>query len=92
MKGVQIDPPFSEKASRLELFVRFFYFILYYIVATFGIIFLFTCMIQGMVILLLGKRSKTLHTINRGFTEYLIEFMAYLYLLTEERPKLIPKF
>lgn len=94
MKGVQVNPPFEEKASRMELLVRILYLIVFYIVSGIigGLLMLVTWPLQMLAILILGKRILILHRINRAFTAYNADYMAYLCYLTDERPKFIPEF
>lgn len=93
MKGVKLDIPFVEKASRMELLIRIGYFIVYYIVSMiFSFLFVFTWGIQTLMILLLGKRNDGLQKINVAYIKYLTEFFVYFYTLTDERPDLMPKF
>ena len=88
MDGVQIKPPYVEKASRMEMFYRIGYLIAYYFVAMiFSIVIMFTWPLQVLSILIRGKRSYKLHKINIGFYEYDTEFMVYFYSEKDQRPR-----
>ncbi|MDO8553254.1 MAG: DUF4389 domain-containing protein [Candidatus Micrarchaeota archaeon] len=93
MKGVEVNPIYKEESPRLELLYRVGYFIIYYII---GMILSFLLLIawplQVIWILITGKRQNLLHKIIRMFTEYVTEYIAYLYCLTDERPRLLPNF
>lgn len=91
MKGIQLEPPYVETASRMELLYRFGYLIIYYIVVLIAAFVIWiTLPLQWLSILIFGKRHKLLNNINKVFFQYVTEYVAYFYLLTDERPKLIP--
>lgn len=93
MEGVKIDVPFKREASRIELFVRIGYLIVYYFVAlVISIAFMITWPLQVLSILIRGKRSQTLQRVNQMYVVYYTEFMIYFYTLTDERPPLFPKY
>ena len=91
MKGIEVEPPYQESASRIELLYRFGYFIVYYIVILiFSFVIMFSYPLQWLSILVLGKRQKILNNVNLAFMEYVTECAAYFYMLTDERPRLYP--
>ena len=83
---------YEKEASRLELFVRFFYAIPVYIVLFFYSIAAYVCLfLQFLVILILGRRSKPLNDPIEGYTKYSVCLMGYFYFLSDERPGIVPK-
>ncbi len=92
MKSVKYDITYSEKASRLELVVRFFWMIPTVIVMFFlGIIFYIGIILQWLHILFLGKRQKTLHGLIFKFEAYAAKVKAYVMLLTDEKNPILPE-
>lgn len=91
MKGIELNLPYEEKASRMEMVYRVGYAIVWYIVAViYAFVIMFTWPLQVLSILIRGKRSWTLHRINMAYYNYLLEFYYYFYSETDERPRLIP--
>ena len=91
MKGIEINPPYTELSPRLELLYRVGYFIVYYVaVMILGFLLMVVWPLQVLHILLLGKRQLLLQKIVRMYIEYATEYLAYLYCATDERPRLIP--
>ncbi|HLC79801.1 MAG TPA: DUF4389 domain-containing protein [archaeon] len=91
MDSVKIKIKSEEKASRIELLIRFLYLIPLWIVlmvlsmiATIGIV------VNFFTSLVLGKRIAILNRITEAYIIYQTEVSAYLYL-TDERPKIIPE-
>lgn len=83
---------YGEKASRIELIVRIFYAIpvgilllLYSIIAGIFLV------LQWIVILLLGRRSKTFNNFIKGYLEYTIHLTSYFSLMTDKQPGVSPK-
>jgi len=82
---------FQHDASRLELLIRIVYWILIGIVAfVYGIIATICLIIQWFHILILGKRHQGLSDFAKGYLEYLVHVMAYTYIMTDERPDILP--
>ena len=82
---------YDEEASRIELFVRIFYAI------PVGILLLFYSIISGIflilqciVILFLGRRSKTFNNFIKGYLEYTIHLTNYFSVMTDKRPGISP--
>ena len=93
MEGVKLDVPFKREASRIELFVRVAYLIIYYLaIFIFSIAIYITWPLQVLSILIRGKRSQTLQRVNQVYVLYATEFLVYLFTLTDERPPLMPKY
>jgi len=93
MKTVNIEVNYAEKASRLELFIRFIWGTLVWICLS--IIGIFACMaicIQFFYILLMGKRHKGMYEFATAWLSAVAGVMMYNNLSTDERPPLIPKF
>ena len=92
MKTVKYEVAFDGKASRLELFIRWFWaiptYIVYIIQAIIGLIAMF---LQWFHILFLGKRNEMLFNLSRMLVTYLVKFISYFYLLTDERNPLLPE-
>ncbi|GAB6056290.1 DUF4389 domain-containing protein [Methanobacterium alkalithermotolerans] len=83
---------YEKNASRLELFVRFFYAIPVVIVLGLYSIIAGICLtIQFLIILVLGKRNEGLNDLIRGYLEYNIHLISYFNYMTDERPGVIPK-
>ena len=83
---------YESKASRLELFIRILYWIAIGIVL--GIYRFFagiSMIIQWLVVLILGRRSEGLSNFIKGYLEYTVHVMNYVYFMTDKRPAIIPK-
>ena len=92
MKTVKFDVTYKEEAGRLELFIRWLWAIPTYIVAfVLEIIGILCMMLQWLHILILGKRNKALHDWIVKFMAYMVKFMSYFYLITDERNPLMPE-
>lgn len=82
---------YERDAGRLELLVRIVYWILIGIVMwVYGLIASICFFIQWFVILILGRRSATLAGITKGYLEYNVHVMPYMYFMTDTRPGIIP--
>lgn len=91
MKGITANPPYSEKTSRMEMLWRILYWIVYLIVAMIMMMLMYiTLPLQFLAMLILGKRVAFLHKYNQMVIEYMSQYTAYLYLLTDERPPFLP--
>ena len=83
---------YEREASRLELFIRILYWIAIGIVLAIYRFFAGICMIvQWFVILILGRRSEGLSNFIKGYLEYTVHVMNYVYFMTDKRPEIIPK-
>ncbi len=92
MKTVKSSITYREKASRWELFVRIIYAIPLIIVAwAFGIIAGLAEIILWFHILILGRRHRSLSKFMTSYLVYMFNIRAYLNLVTDERPPIIPK-
>ena len=92
MKGVDINVPFVEKASRLEvLIIRWLYMIPVSIVMfIFGIVMYICFALEWLAMLILGKRISALNNILHAYVKWVTPVCAYIFLLTDERPPIIP--
>ena len=92
MKTVKYDVVFDEKASRMELLVRFFWSIPVYIVYIFVAMAQFFILVaQWFHILFTGKRHRELRKWNLMATRYIVNWYTYIYLLTDERNPIVPE-
>lgn len=83
---------YERKASRLELFIRIVYSIAIWIVLmVYGIVAEICLFIQWFVILILGRRSERLSNFVKGYLEYMIHVIGYVYWMTDKRPGIMPK-
>lgn len=82
---------FEHDASRLELLIRILYWILIGIVAwVYGLIAGICLVIQWFHILILGRRNDGLSNFAKGYLEYMVHVMSYLYIMTDTRPDIMP--
>ena len=82
---------YEHDAGRLELLIRIVYWILIGIVAwIYGIIAFICLFIQWFHILILGRRNEGLSSIAKGYLEYLVHVMDYVYIMTDKRPDIFP--
>ncbi|MCR4368782.1 MAG: DUF4389 domain-containing protein [archaeon] len=91
MKDVTIQIKAQEKASRIELLIRFVYLIpLYIVLMVLSLIAIVGIVINFLTSLILGKRIGALNKFVVAYLKYSYEFSAYLFV-TDERPEIIPK-
>ncbi|HXW98800.1 MAG TPA: DUF4389 domain-containing protein [Methanomicrobiales archaeon] len=82
---------FEQPARRVELLVRIVYWILIGIVLwVYGLVAIICLIIQWFVILILGHRNRDLSDFARGYLEYVVHVMPYLYIMTDRRPNILP--
>jgi hypothetical protein len=78
-------------ASRLELLIRIVYWILIGIVAcVYGIIATICLIIQWFYVLIFGRRHEGLSDFAKGYLEYLVHVMNYVYIMNDKRPNILP--
>jgi len=83
---------YERKASRMELLIRIFYSIAISIVLMLYGFFAGICIIiQWFVVLFLGHRNRELSDFIRGYLEYQVHVFAYVNLMTDERPGIMPR-
>jgi len=82
---------FEHEAGRIELLIRILYWIAIGIVGwVYGVIAIICLFIQWFHILIMGKRSQGLSDFARGYLEYIVHRMPYLYFMTDRRPAVFP--
>ena len=82
---------FEHDASRLELLIRILYWVLIGIVMwVYGIIAFICLFIQWFHILILGRRNEPLSNFAKGYLEYMVYVMGYMYIMTDKRPAIMP--
>lgn len=83
---------YEHDAGRLELFIRILYWIAIGIVlAVYGIIAEICMIIQWFSILIMGRRNEGLSNFIKGYLEYKVHVLGYIYFMTDERPGVMPK-
>jgi len=83
---------YEHDASRLELFIRIVYGLCIAIVLYVYMIVAEICMlIQWFVILILGRRNEGLSNVIKGFLEYYVHVVGYLFWMTDDRPGIFPE-
>ena len=82
---------YERAARRLELLIRIGYWIAIGIVAWVYGILAFVCLfIQWFFILIMGRRQQGLSEFAKGYFEYIISRMPYMYFMTDKRPTVLP--
>ncbi|WP_321506235.1 DUF4389 domain-containing protein [uncultured Methanoregula sp.] len=82
---------YEHDASRLELLIRIVYWIIIGIILwVYGIIACICLIIQWFYILLFGKRSEGLSNFIKGYLEYMVHVLPYMYFMTDRRPDILP--
>ena len=93
METVKITITSGEKASRLELIIRFIYgFVAGIVLAIVGIFAYIAFVIQWLHILILGKRHPALAKFVNAWLAACAQLEFYTMLATDERPPLVPEF
>jgi hypothetical protein len=92
MKTVDAKVSFNPKAPRIELLVRIVWGILAGIVLMiFSFVAAILLFVQVFHILFLGRRHKGMHAFIKTVAIQRFRLSAYLTLLTDERPPIIPE-
>jgi len=92
MKTVDARVSFNQRAPRVELLVRIIWGIVAGIVlAVFSIAAAIVLFVQFFHILILGRRHKDMQAFIKTVIIQRYKLSAYLYLLTDERPPIIPE-
>lgn len=82
---------FEQEAGRLELFIRIVYWIAIGIVAwVYGLLAMICLVLQWFFILIFGRRQQALSDFAKGYFEYIVARMPYLYFMTDARPPVFP--
>ena len=83
---------YEHDASRLELFIRIVYsFVVILVLAVYGFIAEICMLIQWLVILILGRRSEGLSNFIKGYLEYYVHVVSYIFWMSDDRPGIFPK-
>ncbi len=84
---------YEHDAGRLELFVRIVYawIAIGIVLVVYGFIAEICVLIQWFVILILGRRSEGLSNFVKGYLEYFVHVVSYYYVMTDERPGILPQ-
>ncbi|MCW3128892.1 MAG: DUF4389 domain-containing protein [Methanophagales archaeon] len=83
---------YEHDAKRLELFIRIVYsFVIGLVLMVYGFIAEICMLIQWFVILILGRRSEGLSNFIKGYLEYYVHVVSYIYWMTDDRPGILPK-
>lgn len=82
---------YEEQAGRIELFIRIIYSVFIGIVLMiYGFIAGICMLIQFLVVLILGRRSRGLSDFIQGYLEYYVHILSYTSFMTDERPGILP--
>ena len=82
---------YEHDAGRLELFIRIIYCIpIAIVIWVYAIIALICQFIQLFHILILGSRNEGLSNVIKGYLEYLVNVMSYMWFMTDKRPEIFP--
>ena len=92
METVKLTVTNVEKASRLELLIRFVWgFVVGIILGIIGLFAVYLAVpLQWLHILFLGKRHPALAKFTGGWFAAITQLYCYMLLLTDERPPLVP--
>jgi len=83
---------YEHDAKRLELFIRIVYaFVVMVVLMVYGVIAQICMFIQWFVILILGRRSEGLSNFIKGYLEYWVHVIGYVYWMTDDRPGIMPE-
>jgi hypothetical protein len=92
METVKVTVTSAEKASRIELFIRFVWgLIAMIILGIIGIFAYIALAVQWIHILLLGKRHPALANFVTNWYKGYTQLYFYMLLSTDERPPLVPE-
>ncbi len=83
---------YEHDAKRLELLIRIVYaFVILVVLMVYGVIAQICMFIQWFVILILGRRSEGLSNFIKGYLEYYVHVVGYVYWMTDDRPGIFPE-
>ncbi|MEA3487910.1 MAG: DUF4389 domain-containing protein [Euryarchaeota archaeon] len=83
---------YEHDAKRLELFIRIVYaFVILVVLMVYSVIAQICMFIQWFVILILGRRSEGLSDFIKGYLEYYVHVIGYVYWMTDDRPGIFPE-
>jgi hypothetical protein len=93
MEGVEINVPYKKETTRVEMIYRILYCIAYCFIASIvGTIISVIMGIQFLIMVITATRHDKLNHYIHVYLVWITEIAAYLYMLTDERPNLIPQF
>lgn len=93
MKGVKVNIPFEEGSKRMEMLYRIGYCIILSIIASvLGILISVLMGVQFLLIVITAKKHEKINHYIQAFVLWSTEINAYLCMITDERPNLIPTF
>lgn len=82
---------YEEDAGRFELFIRIIYaFCISLVLGVYGFIASICLFVQWWVVLIFGRMNYGLSEFIRGYMEYQVYVMAYMNLMTDKRPNIMP--
>jgi len=82
---------YEHDAKRLELFIRIVYsFVIALVLIVYGFVAEICMLIQWFVILILGRRNEKLSNFIKGYLEYSVHVMNYVYWMSDDRPGILP--
>jgi len=82
---------YEHDAGSLDLLVRLAYWSAIGLGAwIYGLVTFICLVIQWFYILILGKRSQGLSDFAKGYLEYIVHRMPYMYIMTDRRPAVLP--
>ncbi len=83
---------YEHDAKRLELFIRIVYaFVIGLVLMVYGFIAGICMIVLWFVILILGRRSEGLSNFIKGYLEYYVHVISYVYFMTDDRPGIFPE-
>lgn len=93
MKSVKdLDFKIEKKANRLELLIRWFFFIVYILVfSVIGFIAVIALLCQFFFILFNGERHERITKFFGNYVNHIAKVNAYLMCITDEHPPLWPE-
>ena len=93
MESVKLTVSSEEKASRLELLIRFIWgTIVGFVLGIIGMAIAVVLVIQWVHILFLGRRQAGLQKFVNAYGIAVTQLKFYLLLATDERPPILPDF
>lgn len=83
---------YEQKARRLELLIRIVYSIaIWAVLVVYGLIATICLIIQFFYVLIFGRRHEGLSNFIKGYLEYYVHILGYVYIMTDKRPGILPK-
>ena len=93
MEGIDINVPYKKETTRVEMIYRCLYCIAYCIIASVvGTILCLIMTLQFLIMIITATRHEKLNHYIHVYVVWITDIAAYIYMLTDERPDLIPKF